>query len=86
MASSSSSELTFKLYPLVILNISDHYTCLKFQSQPPRWRRSNHFASSADGLRPEGTHGQNLQQLRAPLRSLHPFSRSTLPREKIRTL
>ncbi|THF99235.1 hypothetical protein TEA_013115 [Camellia sinensis var. sinensis] len=50
MASSSSSELTFKLYPLVILNISDHYTCLKFQSQPPRWRRSNHFASSADGL------------------------------------
>ncbi|KAI8008887.1 COP9 signalosome complex subunit 6a [Camellia lanceoleosa] len=35
MASSSSSGLTFKLHPLVILNISDHYTRLKSQSQPP---------------------------------------------------
>ncbi|KAL7237936.1 hypothetical protein ACSBR2_004104 [Camellia fascicularis] len=35
MASSSSSGLTFKLRPLVILNISDHYTHLKSQSQPP---------------------------------------------------
>ncbi|KAI8031771.1 COP9 signalosome complex subunit 6a [Camellia lanceoleosa] len=34
MASSSSSELTFKLHPLVILNIFDHYTRLKSQSQP----------------------------------------------------
>ncbi|KAL7248954.1 hypothetical protein ACSBR1_011179 [Camellia fascicularis] len=35
MASSSSSGLTFKLHPLVIVNISDHYTRLKSQSQPP---------------------------------------------------
>ncbi|KAF9612179.1 hypothetical protein IFM89_038367 [Coptis chinensis] len=31
--SSSSSGLTFKLHPLVILNISDHYTRVKSQSQ-----------------------------------------------------
>ncbi|XP_047339253.1 COP9 signalosome complex subunit 6a-like [Impatiens glandulifera] len=42
MSSSLSSGLTFKLHPLVILNISDHYTRLKCQSQsselstPPR--------------------------------------------------
>ncbi|GMQ09228.1 hypothetical protein CsSME_00052676 [Camellia sinensis var. sinensis] len=35
MASSLSSGLTFKLHPLVIFNISDHYTRLKSQSQPP---------------------------------------------------
>ncbi|KAL2501140.1 COP9 signalosome complex subunit 6a [Forsythia ovata] len=35
MASSSSSGLTFKLHPLVIVNISDHYTRIKSQSQPP---------------------------------------------------
>lgn len=35
MASSSSSGLTFKLHPLVIVNISDHYTRVKSQSQPP---------------------------------------------------
>ncbi|XP_060199006.1 COP9 signalosome complex subunit 6a-like [Lycium barbarum] len=43
MASSSSSGLTFKLHPLVILNISDHHTRLKSQAtvnsdsdSPPR--------------------------------------------------
>ncbi|KAL7213035.1 hypothetical protein ACSBR2_015690 [Camellia fascicularis] len=35
MASSSSNGLTFKLHSLIILNIFDHYTCLKSQSQPP---------------------------------------------------
>ncbi|CAM8992453.1 unnamed protein product [Rhodiola kirilowii] len=35
MASSSSSGLTFKLHPLVILNISDHYTRVKTQTNPP---------------------------------------------------
>ena len=35
MASSSSSGLTFKLHPLVIVNISDHYTRVKSQTQPP---------------------------------------------------
>ncbi|XP_073526073.1 uncharacterized protein [Phyllobates terribilis] len=33
MAASSSSGLTFKLHPLVILNISDHYTRVKTQTQ-----------------------------------------------------
>uniref|UniRef100_A0A165Y8J4 COP9 signalosome complex subunit 6 n=1 Tax=Daucus carota subsp. sativus TaxID=79200 RepID=A0A165Y8J4_DAUCS len=35
MASSSSSNLTFKLHPLVMLNISDHYTRVKSQSAGP---------------------------------------------------
>ncbi|KAM3396473.1 COP9 signalosome complex subunit 6a [Capsicum galapagoense] len=41
MASSSSSGLTFKLHPLVILNVSDHYTRVKSQSQPPTCHSSN---------------------------------------------
>ncbi|XAR56861.1 hypothetical protein NMG60_11037482 [Bertholletia excelsa] len=32
---SSSSGLTLKLHPLVMVNISDHYTRFKSQSQPP---------------------------------------------------
>ncbi|CAH1436309.1 unnamed protein product [Lactuca virosa] len=32
---SSSSGLTFELHPLVIVNISDHHTRVKSQSQPP---------------------------------------------------
>ena len=35
MASSSSSGLTFKLHPLVIVNISDHYTRVKSQMNFP---------------------------------------------------
>ncbi|AED96744.1 putative COP9 signalosome subunit 6, MPN domain-containing protein [Arabidopsis thaliana] len=35
MAPSSSSGLTFKLHPLVIVNISDHYTRVKTQLNPP---------------------------------------------------
>ncbi|CAN8326002.1 unnamed protein product [Cochlearia groenlandica] len=35
MAPSSSSGLTFKLHPLVILNISDHFTRVKTQLNPP---------------------------------------------------
>ncbi|XP_022734623.1 COP9 signalosome complex subunit 6a isoform X2 [Durio zibethinus] len=35
MTSSSSSGLTFKLHPLVIVNISDHYTRVKSQMNPP---------------------------------------------------
>ncbi|XWS51636.1 hypothetical protein CRYUN_Cryun11dG0000700 [Craigia yunnanensis] len=35
MASSSSSGLTFKLHPLVIVNISDHYTRVKSQMNSP---------------------------------------------------
>ncbi|CAK9150819.1 unnamed protein product [Ilex paraguariensis] len=41
MASSSSSGLTFKLHSLVIVNISDHYTRVKSQSQPPHSASSN---------------------------------------------
>lgn len=33
--------MTFKLHPLVILNVSDHYTRVKSQSQPPSSRSSN---------------------------------------------
>ncbi|KAL0328623.1 UNVERIFIED_CONTAM: COP9 signalosome complex subunita [Sesamum calycinum] len=46
MASSSSSGLTFKLHPLVIVNISDHYTRVKSQSLPP------HSAADASSLPP----------------------------------
>ncbi|GMH05899.1 hypothetical protein Nepgr_007739 [Nepenthes gracilis] len=35
MAATSGSGLTFKLHPLVILNISDHYTRVKSQTQHP---------------------------------------------------
>ncbi|CAH2069769.1 unnamed protein product [Thlaspi arvense] len=35
MAPSSSSGLTFKLHPLVIVNISDHHTRVKTQLNPP---------------------------------------------------
>ncbi|KAK1397823.1 COP9 signalosome complex subunit 6 [Heracleum sosnowskyi] len=35
MASSSSSNLTFKLHPLVIVNISDHFTRVRSQSLGP---------------------------------------------------
>ncbi|KAI9095038.1 hypothetical protein K1719_026502 [Acacia pycnantha] len=35
MASSSSSGLTFKLHPVAIVNISDHFTRVKMQMNPP---------------------------------------------------
>ncbi|KAM1203906.1 hypothetical protein ACFX2J_019664 [Malus domestica] len=35
MAESSNSGLTFKLHPLVIVNISDHYSRVKSQMHPP---------------------------------------------------
>ncbi|KAJ0044506.1 hypothetical protein Pint_03598 [Pistacia integerrima] len=41
MASSSSSGLTFKLHPLVIVNISDHYTRVKSQMNPPSATSNN---------------------------------------------
>ena len=44
MASSSSSGLTFKLHPLVIVNISDHHTRVKSQSNPHK-----SSAAAADG-------------------------------------
>ncbi|KAG2238584.1 hypothetical protein Bca4012_023057 [Brassica carinata] len=41
MAPSSSSGLTFKLHPLVMLNISDHFTRVKTQLNPPSSSCSN---------------------------------------------
>ncbi|XP_044499876.1 COP9 signalosome complex subunit 6a-like isoform X3 [Mangifera indica] len=46
MASSSSSGLTFKLHPLVIVNISDHCTRVKSQMSPPS------SATNNNGTRP----------------------------------
>ncbi|GKU91647.1 hypothetical protein SLEP1_g5489 [Rubroshorea leprosula] len=47
MAAASSSGLTFKLHPLVILNISDHYTRVKSQMNPPI--SSGNTANSING-------------------------------------
>ncbi|XP_057978893.1 COP9 signalosome complex subunit 6a-like isoform X2 [Malania oleifera] len=50
MASSSSSGLTFKLHPLVIVNISDHYTRVKSQTNPPLLAcNATGSSNSADG-------------------------------------
>lgn len=54
MASSSSSGLTFKLHPLVIVNISDHYTRVKSQMNPthapPHTTTNNNNANGGDGV------------------------------------
>ncbi|KAL3637580.1 COP9 signalosome complex subunit 6 [Castilleja foliolosa] len=47
----STSGLTFKLHPLVIVNISDHYTRLKSQSLPP------HSAAAVDPSPPPRVFG-----------------------------
>ncbi|CAN6861874.1 hypothetical protein HID58_087975 [Brassica napus] len=49
MAPSSSSGLTFKLHPLVIVNISDHYTRVKTQLNPPPSVCATENASSNNG-------------------------------------
>ncbi|MFS7988876.1 putative MPN domain-containing protein [Helianthus anomalus] len=43
---SSSSGLTFKLHPLVIVNISDHHTRVKSQSQLPSADSSSSTSTS----------------------------------------
>ncbi|XP_039012272.1 LOW QUALITY PROTEIN: COP9 signalosome complex subunit 6a-like [Hibiscus syriacus] len=50
MASSSSSGLTFKLHPLVIVNISDHYTRVKSQMNPPLVTSTS---STVNGVEPQ---------------------------------
>ncbi|KAK4753094.1 hypothetical protein SAY87_021892 [Trapa incisa] len=45
---SSSSGLTFKLHPLVIVNISDHYTRVKSQLKPPLVPHGS-FSNGSDG-------------------------------------
>ncbi|KAJ7963469.1 COP9 signalosome complex subunit 6a [Quillaja saponaria] len=52
MASLSSSGLTFKLHPLVIVNISDHYTRVKSQMHPSSASHGNSSSTaniSVDG-------------------------------------
>ncbi|OAY59149.1 COP9 signalosome complex subunit 6a [Manihot esculenta] len=49
MASSSTSGLTFKLHPLVIVNISDHYTRVKSQINPPVPSTANTVSSNTNG-------------------------------------
>lgn len=57
MASSSSSGLTFKLHPLVIVNISDHYTRVKSQMNPPHLPAecTNNAASSSSDAAPSSS-------------------------------
>jgi len=50
MASSSSSGLTFKLHPLVIVNISDHYTRVKSQMNPTLAPHNNATNNGGDGV------------------------------------
>ncbi|GAU16354.1 hypothetical protein TSUD_117030 [Trifolium subterraneum] len=50
MASSSSSGLTFKLHPLVIVNISDHYTRVKSQMNPSHAPHNNTVNNGVDGV------------------------------------
>ncbi|XP_027921986.1 COP9 signalosome complex subunit 6a [Vigna unguiculata] len=49
MASSSSSGLTFKLHPLVIVNISDHYTRVKSQMNPTLAPQHTNNAAAPNG-------------------------------------
>lgn len=57
MASSSSSGLTFKLHPLVIVNISDHFTRIKSQSAPPHSAPNGVDASSLQPTPPQRVFG-----------------------------
>lgn len=55
MAPSSSSGLTFKLHPLVMLNISDHFTRVKTQLNPPAssCATGNNNPSTGDATLPQ---------------------------------
>ncbi|KAG5407129.1 hypothetical protein IGI04_013248 [Brassica rapa subsp. trilocularis] len=57
MAPSSSSGLTFKLHPLVMLNISDHFTRVKTQLNPP----SSSCAAGNTPAAPAATFPQNFR-------------------------
>ncbi|XP_050246034.1 COP9 signalosome complex subunit 6a [Quercus robur] len=48
-SSTSSSGLTFKLHPLVIVNISDHYTRVKSQMQQPSSNSNSDGNSNSNG-------------------------------------
>ncbi|KAH1108706.1 hypothetical protein J1N35_012474 [Gossypium stocksii] len=62
MASSSSSGLTFKLHPLVIVNISDHYTRVKSQLNIPPSLTSTSSAATSNNNNNNSNGGENNQQ------------------------
>ncbi|MFQ6625429.1 hypothetical protein Gotur_005979 [Gossypium turneri] len=62
MASSSSSGLTFKLHPLVIVNISDHYTRVKSQLNLPPSLTSTSSAATSNNNKNNSNGGENNQQ------------------------
>ncbi|TYJ20978.1 hypothetical protein E1A91_A08G033700v1 [Gossypium mustelinum] len=62
MASSSSSGLTFKLHPLVIVNISDHYTRVKSQLNLPPSLTSTSSAATSNNNNNNSNGGENNQQ------------------------
>ncbi|KAA3471525.1 COP9 signalosome complex subunit 6a-like [Gossypium australe] len=62
MASSSSSGLTFKLHPLVIVNISDHYTRVKSQLNLPPSLTSASSAATSNNNNNNSNGGENNQQ------------------------
>nr|KJB22199.1 hypothetical protein B456_004G034800 [Gossypium raimondii] len=61
MASSSSSGLTFKLHPLVIVNISDHYTRVKSQLSLPPSLTSTSSAATSNNNNNNSNGGENNQ-------------------------
>lgn len=62
MASSSSSGLTFKLHPLVIVNISDHYTRVKAQLNLPPSLTSTSSAATSNNNKNNSNGGENNKQ------------------------
>ncbi|KHG07829.1 COP9 signalosome complex subunit 6a -like protein [Gossypium arboreum] len=62
MASSSSSGLTFKIHPLVIVNISDHYTRVKSQLNLPPSLTSTSSAATSNNNNNNSNGGENNQQ------------------------
>ncbi|MBA0786741.1 hypothetical protein Gotri_025603 [Gossypium trilobum] len=62
MASSSSSGLTFKFHPLVIVNISDHYTRVKSQLNLPPSLTSTSSAATSNNNNNNSNGGENNQQ------------------------
>ncbi|KAL1085215.1 hypothetical protein V6Z11_D08G035200 [Gossypium hirsutum] len=62
MASSSSRGLTFKLHPLVIVNISDHYTRVKSQLNLPPSLTSTSSAATSNNNNNNSNGGENNQQ------------------------
>ncbi|KAL0000320.1 hypothetical protein SO802_014101, partial [Lithocarpus litseifolius] len=56
-SSTSSSGLTFKLHPLVIVNISDHYTRVKSQMQQPSSNSNSNSSSNSNSNSNDSVYG-----------------------------